>query len=183
MAQTFGTHAVRVDDVPLDTALQLCSELRKVGHGKFETFVLGDTGGTYTLRPDQAIELRNRKESSICLIVPGGLGHVTASSLGNSFATFDLGRFLSETADRLELSFQEDVQTLLRRVKAQLKGRGSVSKEDLIDFYIRAKQSPDPSSIGRELWRVGLIPDPSEDFANRLQRNRKCVDAVARPEL
>lgn len=175
-------HCLRVDNLPPETAGELCRELRRDPSGSFETYVLGSgTEDSDTLRPDQAIELRNRKESSLCLIVPGGLGHVTASSLGNSFASFDLGRFLHKTAERLEHGFPNEVQLLLRRVRAQLKGRASVSQEDLIEFYLQAKESPEPSSIGRELWRVGLIPDPNDDFVQRLQRNRKCVDAIARP--
>ena len=172
-------HCLRVDNLPLEAASQLCKELRGRSDMGFETYVLGSNSqDEYSLRPDQAIELRNRKESSLCLIVPGGLGHVTASSLGNSFASFDLGRFLHRTAERLEHGFPEEVQLVLRRVRGQLKGRASVSQEDLIEFYLQARKSPEPSSIGRALWRVGLIPDPNDDFVQRLQRNRKCVDAI-----
>ena len=175
-------HCLRVDNLPPETARNLCHELRASSEAKFETYLLGlDPNSSETLRPDQAIELRNRKETSLCLVVPGGLGHVTASSLGNSFASFDLGKFLYRTVELLERSFPEDVQLLLRRVRAQLKGRASVSQEDLIEFYLQTKESSEPASIGRELWRVGLIPDPNEDFVHRLQRNRKCVDAIARP--
>jgi len=175
-------HCLRVDNLPLEAASQLCKELRGRSDMGCETYVLGSNSqDEYSLRPDQAIELRNRKESSLCLIVPGGLGHVTASSLGNSFASFDLGRFLHRTAERLEHGFPEEVQLVLRRVRGQLKGRASVSQEDLIEFYLQARESPEPSSIGRALWRVGLIPDPNDDFVQRLQRNRKCVDAIARP--
>lgn len=175
-------HCLRVDNLPPETAIRLCSALRGSSPVDFETYILSSgPHSADTLRPDQAIELRNRKESSLCLIVPAGLGHVTASSLGNSFANFDLGKFLHATAERLERGFSDDVQLLLRRVRAQLKGRASVSQEDLIEFYLQATESPDPASIGRELWRIGLIPDPNEDFVQRLQRNRKCVDAIARP--
>jgi DNA phosphorothioation-dependent restriction protein DptH len=175
-------HCLRVDNLPPETARQLCCVLRESSGVNFEAYLLGSGApDADALRPDQAIELRNRKESSLCLIVPGGMGHVTASSLGNSFASFDLGKFLHETAERLEHSFPDDAQLRLRRVRAQLKGRASVSQEDLIEFYLQAKDRPEPSSIGRELWRVGLIPDPSDDFVQRLQRNRKCVDAIARP--
>jgi hypothetical protein len=174
-------HCLRVDNLPPETAGHLCRELREQSSVSFDTFVLGSGIQDYVLRPDQAIELRNRKEKSLCLIVPGGLGHVTASSLGNSFASFDLGKFLHGMTERLERSFSDDVQLLLRRVRAQLKGRASVSQEDLIEFYLQAKENPEPSSIGGELWRIGLIPDPNDDFVQRLQRNRKCVDAIARP--
>src|ERR1019366_10385250 len=101
---------------------QLCRELCGRSGLNVATYVLGTgTQDTDVLRPDQAIELRNRKESSLCLIVPGGLGHVTASSLGNSFASFDLGKFLHGMAERLEHSFPDELRLLLRRVRAQLK--------------------------------------------------------------
>jgi DNA phosphorothioation-dependent restriction protein DptH len=175
-------HCLRVDNLTDETAHRVCRELRGSSAVSFETYVLGgSTEEADTLRPDQAIELRNRKESSLCLIVPAGLGHVTASSLGNSFASFDLTKFLHGMAERLEHSFPDAVRLILRRVRVQLKGRASVSQEDLIEFYLRAKENPDASAIGRELWRVGLIPDPNDDFVQRLQRNRKCVDAIARP--
>jgi hypothetical protein len=96
-------HCLRIDNLPPETASNLCHQLRSESGLRFETYVLGlDTQDSETLRPDQAIELRNRKDSSLCLIVPGGLGHVTASSLGNSFASFDLGKFLYRTAELLE---------------------------------------------------------------------------------
>lgn len=175
-------HCLRVDNLPPEIGDLVCRELRDGAGGGFKSYVLSLTGANANeLRPDQAIELRNRKQSSLCLIVPGGLGHVTASSLGNSFATFDLGKFLQMTADRLERAFPDDVQAIMRRVRGQLKGRASVSLEDLIEFYLQAKEAPEPALIGRELWIVGLISDPAEDFTQRLQRNRKCVDAIARP--
>lgn len=175
-------HCLRIDNLPPETARILCVELRSAAGTSFQTYVLGsETRDTQTLRPDQAIELRNRKDSSLCLIVPGGLGHVTASSLGNSFASFNLGKFLQSMVERLEQGFPESLQVLVRRIRAELKGRASVSQEDLIDFYLKGKDDPALPAIGRELWRVGLIPDPTEDFVQRLQRNRKCVDAIGRP--
>jgi len=75
-------HCLRVDNLPPETARNLCHELRASSEAKFETYLLGlDPNSSETLRPDQAIELRNRKETSLCLVVPGGLGHVTASHL------------------------------------------------------------------------------------------------------
>jgi len=140
-----------------------------------------EPAGSAEIRADQAIELRNQKETGLCLIVPAGLGDLTASSLGNSFATFDFNRFLQAVAERLEHGLNNDVQSWVRRIRSQLKGRASVSHEDLIGFYLQIKDASDAAIIGRELWRVGLIPDPAPDFVQRLARNRRCVDAIARP--
>lgn len=174
-------HCLRVDNLELASAYRLCDSLRQ-RHSDFATYVLSLTPGKpIEIRADQAIEMRNQKVTGLCLVVPAGLGDLTASSLGNSFATFDLGRFLQIVVERLERGFSADVQAWVRRIRSQLKGRASVSHEDLIGFYLSIQSASDPAIIGRELWRVGLIPDPASDFLQRLPRNRRCVDAIARP--
>jgi hypothetical protein len=174
-------HCLRVDNLKPESAYRLCDSLGQM-RATFATYVLSvDPRKPVEIRADQAIEMRNQKGTGLCLLVPAGLGDLTASSLGNSFATFDLRRFLQFIVERLERGFSAEIQASVRRIRLQLKGRASVSHEDLIGFYLSIKSAPDSSAIGRELWRVGLIPDVASDFLQRLPRNRRCVDAIARP--
>ena len=180
MGRTRG-HCLRVDNLDAKSARLLCEGLRE-SESSFQTYILcPEPAVKAELRADQAIALRNQKETGLCLIVPAGLGDLTASSLGNSFATFDFNRFLETVAERLERGLSGEIQGWIRRIRSHLKSRAAVSHEDLIGFYLQIQGDSDASTIGGELWRVGLIPDRAPDFVQRLTRNRKCVDAIARP--
>jgi hypothetical protein len=174
-------HCLRVDNLSPDVCGRLCTQLRTSAH-RFQTFVLAEEPRSdQELRPDQAVELRNGKNSSLCLLVPANLSQVTASSLGNSFSTFAFNRFLEKVERTLQSRLPAEIATLAGTVGRQLKGRAAVSREDMIDYLLSLQTSPSPEAAGRELWRVGLIPDPDESFPVRLQRNRACVDAIGRP--
>ncbi len=174
-------HCLRVDNLDNDICAKLCTQLRSTAPG-FDTFVLSEApAADQEVRPDQAVELRNGKDASLCLLVPANLSQVTASSLGNSFSSFAFNRFLERVERVLLSNLPQEIGALAGTVRRQLKGRAAVCREDMIDYLLSLKTSPSPESAGRELWRVGLIPDPDENFPVRLQRNRACVDAIGRP--
>src|SRR6201986_3767295 len=89
-------HCLRVDNLGLDSCSTLCAQLRRTST-TFQSFVLAEQPqNDQEVRPDQAVELRNGKDASLCLLVPANLSQVTASSLGNSFSTFAFNRFLEK---------------------------------------------------------------------------------------
>jgi hypothetical protein len=63
------------------------------------------------MRPEQAIEIRNRKRVRLCLFVPAGGAEAAASSLQNAFAEWDLDGALASIAHEM----LQDVPSDLRR--------------------------------------------------------------------
>ncbi|GAB3277719.1 hypothetical protein GCM10027589_03590 [Actinocorallia lasiicapitis] len=139
-----------------------------------------DPLGRLEIAIDRAIELRNRKERQLLLLVPAGTGH-TASSLDNSFEPLPLLTLLASVTDALEKDLLEtSAGPVLTQVKRVL-GR-DLQTEPWARFLSAVVNDPSELSVGRELWRVGLIPDLSgERLAERLPRNAKAVAAIARP--
>jgi len=177
-------HCVRVDHLSADDARFACAGLRALEPEETETYVLShDQQDDLHIPSDRAIELRNRKRSSLCLFVPADLQDVAVSSLGNSFAPFDLPGFLRSLADDLHDEIPRDLKSYVAAVFRQLRGAARVPVEDEIDYLSAILDSPTLETAGAELWRVGLIPDFSdqEDYPRRLDLNRQSVDRLARP--
>ena len=175
-------HCVRVDNLSYKDAVALCELLRDSVREAFVSFVLNpNPAQSFELRPDHAVEKRNPPNPSFCLIVPRDFSAEVPKSLENAFSVFDLGGFLTSTEDELVASLPEDIRTVIRRLKARLKGRAAVSAEDRIAYYLDLKENPGLSTAGRSLWRLGLIPDLRDDFLSRIEQNRRSVDAISRP--
>ena len=190
-------HCVRVDHLTASEARTACKALHELcakdNPVRIETFVLAsDVKNTvvpdeFSLYADRAIELRNRKRASLCLFLPANLRDMTASSLGNAFAPFDMTAFLKDTVQVLineiaSTELKRDVQSVLR----QLRGRASVPAEQEISYLSAVLDLPEAKTVGLELWRVGLVPDAdgphdSREWPHRLDLNRRCVDLLARP--
>jgi hypothetical protein len=100
--------------------------------------------------------------------VPRDFSAEVPKSLENAFSVFDLRSFLASTEDRLVASLPEEIRTVIRRLKARLKGRAAVSAEDRIAYYLDLRGNPVLSDAGRSLWRLGLIPDFSEADCDRI---------------
>src|SRR3989442_461571 len=84
-------HCVRVDGLGAPEAQKLSKLLSDRHDTNCRAFVLNPAPDAPSeIRPDQAIEARNRKDQSVCLIVPSDLRHNVPDSLANAFAEFDL---------------------------------------------------------------------------------------------
>ncbi|MGH8542623.1 MAG: helicase HerA domain-containing protein [Gammaproteobacteria bacterium] len=178
-------HCMRVDYLDLTTCRDLCQKLReKVNSNKVGVFVLDTSGndGNLAILPEKAIELRNRKALVLCLFIPAGLVDATASSLANSFAVFDLEAWFRRVSKNLLTRLPEEVRGTILQVRAQLRGATTVSDEQWADYLGAVLEAPSLESAGRELWRVGLIPDVGgEGLAERLADNRRCAIELVRP--
>ena len=157
-------HCARVDHLSPMESQTACRELRALDVADLKTYVLTSERAPALLDlelgifADHAIELRNRKHTSLCLFVPSDLLDVTASSLGNSFAPFDLPAFLRVVKDELYHRLPDTVFEQVGSVMRQMKGGARVSREEEIDYLSAILDAPTPETVGAELWRVGLIP-------------------------
>jgi DNA phosphorothioation-dependent restriction protein DptH len=183
-------HCVRVDHLTATDGIQACLSLRRLlaelgRDGDVSTYVLAhDEQDEVQIPADRAIELRNRKSSSLCLFVPASLQDAAVSSLGNSFSPFDLPALLLRLAEELRCDLPGCIEAEVNAALRQLRGSARVPVEEVIDYYSAVLDEPDLETVGRELWRIGLIPDLTQDlaeFCRRVELNRKCVDAMARP--
>ena len=139
-------------------------------------------GDSLEITPERAIEVRNRKQVRLALLVPGGVMDVASSSLTNSFASFDLQAFWRDSVKDLLSRLPEDVQAMVRRIISTLRGVMAPRIEQQADYLAAVVANPTPQHAGAEMWRVGLIPDFGGDTClDRLERNLKCVRELVRP--
>lgn len=178
-------HCVRIDNVRSGDAQALVVALRTVlPDGSADVHVLVDlpteADGKTSVPAERAVELRNRKERQLVLMVPVGTGS-TASSLDNSFERVDIAALLREAGDALagELT-DDDLRSGVRLVAREL---GRARPVEAWARYVAAVVAdPRWATVGRMLWVVGLVPDLGGDaLVERLARNSRCVKAVSRP--
>ncbi|MBC7354035.1 MAG: hypothetical protein H5U08_16885, partial [Thermogutta sp.] len=177
-------YCLRIDYLDRDEARLLCKEARKLRLGDdVQIWLVGTPPQDIELEisPERAIEIRNRKRVRLGLLVPMGVLDAAASSLTNSFAAFDLTRFWQETSVDLLRELPEELQEPVRRVLATPRGVLSATAEQRADYLAAVLEEPTLETVGREMWRVGLIPDLGADFADRLERNLQCVRELVRP--
>ncbi|HEY1390546.1 MAG TPA: hypothetical protein VGF38_18565, partial [Ktedonobacterales bacterium] len=133
---------------------------------------------------DRAIELRNRKSAILCLFVPGDLVDAAFSSLANSFEIID-GRQLQRVAlQQLLHTLPDEAVKIARTVFSRVNRAPRASDDQRLNFANALRTRADNGTvamIGRDLWRVGLVPDAGADFADRLDRNRACVQKLTHP--
>ena len=80
----------------------------------------GEVDGKLAIPAERAVELRNRKERPLVLMVPVGSGSA-ASSLDNSFARIDVTRLLAAAADTLSATIADaELQAGVRQVAREL---------------------------------------------------------------
>ena len=174
-------HCVRVDDLSAQDARAVAEEIASRSPG-FDVHVLSASGpvSPWEIGVDRAIELRNRKRKPLLLLVPSGTGHA-ASSLDNSFEPLPLMTLLKEISAVLEKELAgTPADPLVREVKKVL-GRAR-KVEPWARFLGAVSADPAVATAGRELWRVGLVPDLDEaGIQGRLRRNAKAVAAISRP--
>ncbi|TQM08976.1 helicase HerA domain-containing protein [Pseudonocardia kunmingensis] len=178
-------HCLRVDSVRRGDAARLATAVSALlPPGSTDVHVLADhpgqVDGALTVPAERAIELRNRKQRRLVLLVPVGSG-VAASSLDNSFARIDITALLAEAGEQLlgELA-GTDVADGVRRVAREL-GR-SRPVEAWARYLATVADDPTWTTAGAALWVVGLVPDlGGPDLVGRLARNVACVRAISRP--
>lgn len=181
-------HCVRVNhlDEPLSREL-----VRLIADGRPEGLQVRILASSRTagvpsdVSADQAVEIRNRKEGVFCLFVPAGTHDSTASSLGNSFSELN-GPALTATACKEFLASPEvkSVARLVAGIQALSTTRFRPTYSELLDFALAAQariNRGEAEQAGLELWRVGLVPDGSATYADRLRLNRNAVVEISRP--
>jgi DNA phosphorothioation-dependent restriction protein DptH len=174
-------HCVRVDDVSAAQANALVGALRsRVSAEEGDIWTLSAADPTdRSLSSERAIELRNRKRRPLLLLVPAGEGYA-ASSLDNSFERISFVDLVSVASLQLrqELAATE-VEGGLRALWGL--GRAWISIEEWADFLAAIRVDATRSRFGRELWRLGLVPDLGSDPESRLTANVTAARAIARP--
>ena len=179
LAARLPGHCVRVDDLTVDDALAIAGQI--AGHSAaFDVYVLAQVGQRHLqeIRVDRAIELRNRKQRPLLLLVPAGAGHA-ASSLDNSFEPLPLIEELREVSDDMERELAAtEIARLVGDVKHVLGRTRQV--ESWARFLAGLVANPAADTVGRDLWQVGLVPDRGGDgLDTRLLRNKDAVAAIS----
>jgi DNA phosphorothioation-dependent restriction protein DptH len=178
MANADAGHCVRVDDVNVVLAPKLAAALETDLPDVAVHVLKGDPQGVLDIAAERAIEIRNRKQTPCLLIVPAGEGHA-ASSLDNSFQRIPVLDAYTQV-ERLLLDGIEDqvVRDLATRNRRWLRAQ---RQEAWTEFLAYLCVEPTEDAFGRNLWRVGLVPDHGEHPGERVERNRVAVQAISRP--
>lgn len=175
-------HCVRVDDLSDEDATELAARIP--GDGQLDVHVLthqrSATSDGVHITADRAVELRNRKQRPLLLLVPSGAGHA-ASSLDNSFERVQAVDLLDAATKHLEVHLANtDIAHGLRRIRTAVRRR--LSSEAWGRFVAVLTGDPSRETLGRNLWRAGLIPDHDFDTVeDRLDQNARVVTALSRP--
>lgn len=174
-------HCVRIDDASAEQAAALVGALRDLlDDEQADVWRLASDGdGSLDIAAERAVELRNRKRRPLVLFVPSTEGHA-ASSLDNSFERLSYVELNREAAGVLRKQLEsslldESLRILWRLIKAW------VSVEDWVDFLATVSLDPTDATFGRELWRVGLVPDLGPNPESRLEANARAARAITRP--
>ena len=174
-------HCIRVDDLAPADALAIAGRIAS-DQVAFDVHVLAHHEPRHEreIKADRAIELRNRKQKPLLLLVPAGAGHA-ASSLDNSFEPLPLMEELRAVSADLEKELSAtDIGRLIGDVKHVLGRTRQV--ESWTRFLGAVSEDPTARTVGSQLWQVGLVPDLGTDrIAARLLRNAKAAAAISRP--
>jgi DNA phosphorothioation-dependent restriction protein DptH len=174
-------HCIRVDDLAPVDALAIAGRIAGDDIA-FDVHVLAHHEPRHEreIKADRAIELRNRKQKPLLLLVPAGAGHA-ASSLDNSFEPLPLMEELRAVSADLEKELSAtDIGRLIGDVKHVLGRTRQV--ESWTRFLGAVSEDPTARTVGSQLWQVGLVPDLGTDrISARLLRNAKAAAAISRP--
>lgn len=179
-------HCVRIDSIRSADAEELVLSVRDklATPDDADVHVLAagpDGDGDLWIPAERAVELRNRKERTLVLMVPVGSGS-SASSLDNSFARIDVAALLAEAGDNLVADIGDaELRDAVRRAGREL-GRDR-PVEAWARYVAAVLDEPGWDVVGGALWMVGLVPDLGGDtLVERLSRNARCVKAISRPQ-
>jgi hypothetical protein len=171
-------HCVRVDDVDGELAQPLAHQVRaRVSHASVNV-LRANPSGDVEIPPERAIEIRNRKTQPSLLLVPSGEGHA-ASSLDNAYRRMPMLDMYDAAARTLELRIDDpDLREAMRPLRRHSAGQ---SREAWAEYMAEIVRDQSMAAYGRELWRLGLVPDIGEEPQGRIERNRIAARALSRP--
>ena len=170
-------HCARIDDVDRKMASRLADLLiESLPMADVHVLEKNPSGGR-SIDSDRAVELRNRKDKPLILLVPSGEGNA-ASSLDNSFDRLPLVTLMQQAAAKFERQLRKsDVSheiVLLRQLIAKRAGTAAWS-----EFLAVISDDPTEQAVGRELWRLGMVPDHGSAIISRLEKNSAAAKAIA----
>ena len=177
-------YCLRVDHLDRGEARSLCARVRqRVDDPQTLVWLLSTSSQSADLEitPERAIEIRNRKEARLGLIVPVGVLDAAASSLTNSFAVFELDRFWKRAAQELLGNMPPELTATVQRVLKTPRGRLMLTSQQRAEYLSAVCEVPTLETVGRELWRLGLVPDLGDALIDRLEQNQKCVRELVYP--
>jgi DNA phosphorothioation-dependent restriction protein DptH len=165
-------HTARINGLTNEEARELCSLLQDSLSPQWDVMVVGQhTTDELVVSLDLAIERRNNKSQSRLFIVPANLVAEAAASLADT-EVHDVTEYLRPIANKLYRQLPSQVQAfvgvVIKRTPASAR----------LDYLCSLPPSPSLEECGREMWRLGLIPDlsPTED---RLSINRITVSTLS----
>lgn len=183
-------HCLRVDDLVRDDAAALCSRIGQQRE-RFDCLVLAPKPAeTWEADADRAVHLRNRKEQSLCLIVPLESRDFLPESLENAFARFDIPGFLSRKRDKLISTLPPNLQEVARSLKSLLRGRAAVATEAFIEYLAQVSRDLRAETAGRAVagrscarhkreLRLTVAPQPTRGRSYR--QALAAAESPARP--
>jgi hypothetical protein len=176
-------HCLRLDELTLEDAERLAIALSAdtVRDRTVAVLTTGRFAKQGQMTVEEAVGVRNDKDTRLLLLVPTGMAH-SASSLDNSFEKLSLVVLLETAGVGLERRlaggpFAGPVRELKRML-----GRNRLTESWAV-FLAKLVETDSEAVFGRLLWIVGLIPDHDdlEAVRARLDRNLAAVSAIARP--
>lgn len=185
-----GKHYVRVEDIDPMHASEIVEmlsdnlkifdlELIAADRRNFQVGVLSkDTNKNNEIRNDDAIRIRNTEGESLFLLVPALFD--VPGSLNNSGDTINLEYSFDRVIKRLLVRLAEsEVSDLVTNLDRDWKIK---QRANWAAFLAELVHDPSKHTFGRELWRIGLIPDlGSEDISARMSSNIRAVKAISNP--
>ena len=176
-------HCVRVDYLSRIDAIAACSALQALGIHDLEALVIArEPADAREADVDRAVELRNAKSCRLCVFIPIGFSEAASSSLANAFSPFDLKGFLKAFAEELRDQLPSSLRDYVTEMRRRFRGLLRPQVEEEIDYYAALVDDPSAEVAGRELWRVGLVPELGSTLDTaRLELNCSAVGKLVRP--
>lgn len=177
---------VRLDGITPEDAEVITNELSQA-LGTFDVFELCPRPvRERQISTDRAVELRNRKARPLLLVVPHGIGDA-ASSLDNSFDRHTI-EALTEAATSVlveelhETPVSEAVRLIGRAINRRSGSQQVPEPGGWPEWIAVLTKEPTIEAAGRELWRLGLVPDlEPESLLERLADNIRACRSIAFP--
>lgn len=135
--------------------------------------------GDLTISVPRAIELRNRR-SRILYLDPESVGATNGNLGANAFDTRSLLEVYSGVITSLsgDVKNLEDGEIALKAISRNIPANTSVlSYAELLLALLNSERTL--RSLGENLWRIGLIPDRSENVIEKLADNSRVADILS----
>lgn len=168
-------HAARLNGMREEEARDLCQILRTLLPASWDVMVVANlpkNEGEVAI--DEAIERRNDKSQSRLFIVPLDMVDEATASLNDTEA-HEVTEYLKPVVKKLLNQLPSEVREVARTA---MKWTPDSARLDYLSSF---PESPNLTDCGRELWRLGLIPDHAPKL-ERLADNRDCVKRLAMGE-